>query len=52
MPRDVAALVKDIHEALEIPLEEAELYVRTLTEGKCIPPDAGAKAVVSVFVYF
>ncbi len=45
MPRDVAVLVKDIHEALEIPLEEAELYVKTLTEGRYVSSDAGTKAV-------
>ena len=45
MPRDPALLVRDIHEALEIPLEEAELYVRTLREGRLRPADAKAKAV-------
>jgi hypothetical protein len=36
-------LVEDIHKQLEIPLEEAELYVATLVEGRCRPSDAGAK---------
>lgn len=40
MPRDAASLVKDIHEALEIPTEEAELYVKALTEGRLVPKDA------------
>jgi hypothetical protein len=38
-------LVRDIHEALEIPVEEAELYVSTLMEGRCVPRDASVKAV-------
>ena len=45
VPREVAALVRDIHEALDIPAEEAELYVRTMTQGKCVPSDAKEKAV-------
>ena len=44
MPRDSASLVRDIHEALEIPTEEAELYVSTLMEGSCTPRDARTKA--------
>lgn len=45
MPRDPALLVRDIHEALEIPLEEADLYVKTLREGRFVPSDAKAKSV-------
>jgi hypothetical protein len=45
VPRDVASIVRDIHEALEIPLEEADLYVRALTEGRCLPDDAKAKSI-------
>jgi hypothetical protein len=45
VPRDKGSLVRDIHEALEIPVEEAELYVSTLMEGRCVPRDAHAKAV-------
>ena len=45
MPRDKVALVRDIHEALDIPLEEAELYVSTLVEGSCVPKDARTKAL-------
>jgi hypothetical protein len=44
VPRDSASLVRDIHEALEIPTEEAELYVSTLMEGSCVPRDARTKA--------
>jgi hypothetical protein len=45
VPRDRKSLVGDIHEALEIPLDEAELYVSTLTDGGCVPEDARAKAL-------
>ena len=45
MPRDVSSLVKDIHEALDIPLEEAQLYVSALIEGRCAPTDARGKAL-------
>jgi hypothetical protein len=45
VPRDKGSLVRDIHEALEIPLEEAELYVSTLMDGRCVPRDASARAV-------
>ena len=38
-------MVRDIHESLEIPLEEAELYVSTLMEGGCVPKDAESRAV-------
>ena len=44
MPRDVGELVRDIQEALEIPAEEASLYVSALREGRCVPRDAKAKA--------
>ena len=43
MPRDTASLVRDIHEALDIPTEEAELYVKALTEGGIEPKDAKTK---------
>ena len=39
MPRDAGSLVRDIHETLEIPAEEAELYLGTLKEGSCVPKD-------------
>jgi hypothetical protein len=45
VPRDPSSLVHDIHEALEIPLEEAELYVSALVKGGCAPADATGKAV-------
>jgi hypothetical protein len=45
VPRDVSSLVQDIHEALEIPLEEAELYLSALVEGRCAPKDEKARAV-------
>jgi len=41
----VGSLVKDIHEALGIPPEEAELYVSALMEGRCVPRDAKMKTV-------
>jgi hypothetical protein len=40
-------LVRDIHEALEIPLEEAELYVSTLMDGRFVPSDASTRAVAN-----
>jgi hypothetical protein len=43
VPRDTASLVRDIHEALEIPSEEAELYVKALMEGGLAPKDARTK---------
>jgi len=45
VPRDIAALVGDIHDALDIPTEEAELYVGSLVKGRCVPEDAKEKAV-------
>ncbi len=45
MPRDSASLVRDIHEALEIPTEEAELYLRALAQGRCMPADATTRAL-------
>jgi hypothetical protein len=45
VPRDPKSLVQDIHEALEIPLEEAEVYVSTLTKGGLTPKDSTTKAV-------
>ena len=44
MPRDPGSLVRDIHEGLEIPIEEAELYVSTLMEGRCEPTDSRTEA--------
>lgn len=40
-------MVKEIHESLEIPLEEARLYVTTLMEGGWAPKDAGDKAAAA-----
>jgi hypothetical protein len=45
VPRDVSSLVQDLHDALEIPLVEAELYVSTLVEGRCEPKDPEERAV-------
>jgi hypothetical protein len=45
VPRDVGSLVQDIHEALEIPIEEAEVYVGAVIEGRCVPADAKGKAI-------
>ena len=44
MPRETSSLVRDIHEALEVPLEEAALYVSALVNGRCAPADATEKA--------
>src|ERR1700686_1852994 len=43
VPKDPRSLVQDIHEVLEIPSEEAELYVNALIEGGCVPADAKAQ---------
>ena len=45
MPRDPGSLVRDIHEGLDIPTEEAELYVSTLIEGRCVPRDPRTKSL-------
>jgi hypothetical protein len=45
VPRDTASLVRDIHEALDIPSEEAEVYVSALTKGGIAPKDARTKAL-------
>jgi hypothetical protein len=45
VPREASSLVRDIHEALDIPLEEAEAYVGALIEGRCAPRDAKGRAV-------
>lgn len=45
MPRDPESLVRDIHQALDIPSEEAEFYVSTLMEGRCVPRDSRTKAL-------
>jgi hypothetical protein len=45
VPRDVSSLVQDIHKALEIPVEEAELYVDAVIEGGCAPTNGKGKAV-------
>ncbi len=39
------SLAQQVHEVLEIPVEEAELYVSALIKGRYVPADAGAKAV-------
>ena len=38
-------MVRDIHEGLDIPTEEAELYVSTLIEGRCVPRDPRTKSL-------
>jgi hypothetical protein len=43
LPRDAASLAKDIHQGLEIPVEEAELYLKALTEGTLAPEDPRTK---------
>ena len=45
VPRDPRTLAQLVHEALEIPVEEAELYVSTLIGGRFVPSDAAAKAL-------
>ncbi len=44
MARDARSLARDLHQVLEIPAEEAELYVSALLAGRCAPNDAGTKA--------
>jgi len=44
VPRDPRTLAQLVHEALEIPVEEAQLYVSTLIEGRYAPADAGGRA--------
>jgi hypothetical protein len=44
VPRDVSSLVKDIHEALGVPLDEAALYVSALAKGRCAPVDVNERA--------
>lgn len=45
VPRDSASLAKDIHEALGVPSDEAELYVSTLKTGRFVPKDDKARAL-------
>ncbi len=45
VPREVGALVRDIHEALDVPLDEAEVYVSSLINGGYAPADAKGKEV-------
>ncbi len=40
-------MVRDIHEALDIPVEEAQLYVSTVMGGKCVPKDQRTKALAA-----
>ena len=47
MPREITALVKDISEALDIPKEESELYVKALLGGRLFPADAKEKAIAT-----
>jgi len=44
VPRDPGALAQLLHEALEIPAEEARLYVDALIEGRYVAADAGGRA--------
>jgi hypothetical protein len=43
VPKEKRLLIEEIHSQLEISMEEAELYVDALTEGRCIPKDASMK---------
>ena len=45
VPRDPRTLAEQVHEALEIPVEEAELYVSALAEGHYVPTEARGKAM-------
>jgi hypothetical protein len=45
VPKDARSLAQDISGALEIPMEEAELYVSAIMEGRFTPKDAKTKAV-------
>jgi len=38
-------LVRDISEALDVPIDEAGLYVRALVDGECVAADARTKAL-------
>lgn len=38
-------MVRDISEALDVPIDEAGLYVRALVDGECVPADARTKAL-------
>ncbi len=38
-------MIEEIHRVLEIPTEEAELYVGALVEGRCLPADPETKAL-------
>ncbi len=50
MPREAGSLARDIHETLDIPVEEAELYIDTLREGGSVPTDAKSRAVAESLV--
>jgi len=41
--RDPRTLARQVHEVLDIPIQEAELYVSTLIEGRFVPADEAAK---------
>ena len=43
MPRDRQVLVEELHNQLEITLEEAELYMDALVKGRYTPRDAATK---------
>jgi hypothetical protein len=45
VPRDVDSLVQDIHDELEVPVEEAALYISALVRGRCAPADGREKAM-------
>jgi hypothetical protein len=45
VPREVGSLVQDIHDALEVPLDEAEVYVSSVINGGYAPTDAKGKEV-------
>ena len=43
MPRDLESLSRDIHQTLDIPMKEAELYLETLRQGICVPRDPATR---------
>src|SRR4029077_10587068 len=45
VPRDPRTIARLVHEALEIPVEEAELYISTLIGGGYSPEDVGGRAM-------
>jgi hypothetical protein len=43
VPKDRKVLAEELHRELEIAPEEADLYLRTVTEGRCVPADPSTR---------